>query len=94
MAKCDLYIVGWFVVSSLVGFMSMSIDKGRAKHNRRRISENMLFFGALIGGACGSFIGMQFFHHKTKHVKFIVGMPLMIALNAVMYYYLRQLLQG
>ena len=90
MSKIDLYITGWFLVSCLLGFLSMAADKHKAHRNRWRISENMLFFWALIGGAFGSFIGMQFFHHKTKHMKFTIGMPLMMVLNAVMYYYVER----
>lgn len=65
------------------------IDKHKAKKHRWRISENVLIGLAVIGGFIGAFIGMQMFRHKTKHIKFVIGVPLIAALWCVasVYYY-------
>lgn len=64
----------------------MLSDKRRAINGKRRISENSLFAIALLGGGIGSLIGMYAFRHKTKHAKFVVGMPLAaIGITAFIY---------
>lgn len=66
---------------NLLGFLSMGIDKKRAKNHEWRISEAVLFFFAIIGGSIGSLLGMKLFRHKTKHKKFTIGIPVIIVLQ-------------
>ena len=62
----------YLVIINVLGFLIMGLDKAKAKKQKYRISENTLLFVALIGGSLGSYLGMYCFHHKTKHMKFIV----------------------
>ena len=71
----------WLIATSLLGFALMGVDKQRAKNHAWRISERTLLLIAFIGGGIGSLAGMLLFRHKTKHVKFIVLVPLAIILN-------------
>lgn len=74
-----LYIVGIYIlVINITGFASMGVDKYKAKNRLWRIKEATLFMYAIIGGSVGSILGMYVFHHKTKHTKFVVGMPLVL----------------
>ena len=66
----------------------MLIDKKKARKHRWRIRERTLFAVAILGGSIGSYIGMQVFRHKTKHLQFTIGMPLIIALQCVLAVYL------
>ena len=59
----------------------MGIDKGKAKRHERRISEKALLTVAALGGSLGSFAGMSSFRHKTKHLKFMIGIPIIIVLQ-------------
>lgn len=74
------WILAYFVLVNIAGFASMGIDKAKAKKHEWRISEAMLFFFAIIGGALGSFLGMKIFHHKTKHWYFAWGLPIILIL--------------
>ena len=74
------WLICYFVAVNLIGFAAMGIDKYKAKNHAWRIPEATLFFVALIGGVIGSIFGMRVFHHKTKHKKFIWGMPLILLL--------------
>lgn len=74
----------YFIVINLIGFALMGIDKYKAIHHKWRISENCLIAIALIGGSIGSLIGMKSFHHKTKHKKFIIGIPLILILQLIL----------
>ena len=42
-----------------------------------RVPEKRLFFLALLGGACGGWLGMRVFRHKTRHRAFVWGFPLL-----------------
>ena len=76
-----LYI--YLIVINAAAFLLMLIDKVKAKKNLWRIPEATLFLVAAIGGSIGSLLGMYTFRHKTKHIKFIVGMPLILAPHIV-----------
>ena len=63
----------YLVMINVLSFFIMGLDKVKAKKQRYRISENTLLFIALIGGSLGSYLAMYCFHHKTKHIKFYMG---------------------
>lgn len=74
------------IIWNLVTCLLMGVDKYRAKKGLWRISEARLLGVALFGGAFGVFVGMHIFHHKTKHSKFRIGVPLLLLINGIMYY--------
>ena len=55
--------------------MLMLVDKRKAIKNRWRIPERTLILSALFGGSIGALLGMYTFPHKTKHLKFTLGIP-------------------
>ena len=69
------YVVLYFFIINLVGFLAMGIDKYKAQKDLWRIPEGTLITIALIGGSIGAIIGMKTFRHKTKKLKFSVGLP-------------------
>ncbi|MFD1954431.1 DUF1294 domain-containing protein [Paenibacillus thailandensis] len=71
----------YIALINIVGFASMGADKQYARSSRRRIPEKRLFALGWIGGALGVWIGMRVWRHKTKHRSFVVGIPLLLALN-------------
>lgn len=80
----------YIIVINIVAFIIMGIDKNKAQRNKRRISEKSIFTTAFIGGALGVYLGMRFFHHKTKHLEFTVGIPAAVIINMVIFGYLMQ----
>lgn len=74
-------LVIYFIVVNIAGFISMWYDKRLAQQNSWRVSEKTLLMIAVVGGSIGSLIGMHKFHHKTKHVKFMYGIPVIIFLQ-------------
>lgn len=66
----------WFVIMSVVLFFMMGADKKKAQAGAWRTPEARLFLFAFLGGAIGGCIGMKVFRHKTKHLKFVIGFPL------------------
>lgn len=71
-------------IINMISFSLMGMDKRRAKKHQWRISEKALFLSAIVGGSLGAVAGMQFFHHKTRHWYFVVGMPLILILHLVL----------
>ena len=87
----NMYVLGlviYFFIINLLAIFLMKYDKVKAINNQYRVSEKTLFLIALILGGIGIYIGMYLFRHKTKHVKFTVGIPLIIILNILTIYYL------
>lgn len=68
----------YIAVINLYGIFIMHEDKKRAKKHQWRISENTLMFISLILGSLGILLGMILFRHKTKHAKFIIGVPIIL----------------
>ena len=64
-----------FAVMNAVGFALMGADKRRAEKGVFRIPERTLIAVAFMFGGVGSLAGMFAFRHKTRHVKFVVLLP-------------------
>ena len=73
----------YLCIINAAGFMLMLLDKWKAKKNLWRIPEATLFMVAILGGSIGSLLGMYAVRHKTKHLTFTVGMPLILALQVM-----------
>lgn len=86
--KLLLYFIIYFFIINLISFFVMWYDKKKAQHKRWRISEKSLFLFALFLGGIGIYSGMYKFRHKTKHLKFTVGIPIIIVLNIITCYYI------
>ena len=66
---------------NIVAFVVYGIDKRKAQKGRWRIPESTLLLLAFFGGALGALLGMRAFHHKTKHWKFKILVPLFLAMQ-------------
>ena len=72
-------ILLYLLIVNAVSFLLMLADKQKAKKKLWRIPESTLLLSAAIGGSIGSLAGMYTFRHKTKHLKFILGIPAILA---------------
>ena len=78
------WILLYLLIINAAGFLLMLVDKYKAKKNLWRIPEAPLLGVAAIGGSIGSLIGMYTVRHKTKHLKFTWGIPLILAVQVVL----------
>ena len=69
------YFLLYLLLINAVAFVLMLADKQKARKNRWRIPERTLIGSALLGGSLGALLGMYTFRHKTKHLKFTLGVP-------------------
>ena len=68
----------YLVIINALGFIFMLADKRKAKRNLWRTPETALLLVAALGGSLGTLMAMQFFRHKTLHLKFALGVPAML----------------
>ena len=83
-------LIIYLVIINLAAFFIFGIDKRRAIKNRWRIAESTLFLLALIGGGIGAEAGMYVFHHKTRHLRFVIGIPLIFILQVLIVFFIRK----
>ncbi len=69
----------YLTIINALGFGFMLADKYKARHHLWRIRERTLLLIAFFGGSLGSLMGMYLVRHKTKHKRFTVTVPLMLA---------------
>ena len=72
------FIILYLLIINAAAFLLMLIDKRRAQKNKWRIPEKTLFLTAILGGSIGALPGMYTFRHKTKHLSFVIGMPIIL----------------
>lgn len=82
------YIIFYLVIINIFEFIVMGLDKLLAIKHKYRIPEFTLLFLSAIGGSIGAIIGMFFFHHKTKKLKFRILFPLFLIVYLIIFYYI------
>lgn len=78
------YILLYLLLINAVAFFLMLADKRKAKKNLWRIPEATLVMSAVLGGSIGALAGMYTFRHKTKHLKFTLGIPAILIAQIVL----------
>ena len=74
----------WLAVISLISVIITVHDKIAAKRRRTRVPESFLILLGLMGGSAAMFLTMLVIRHKTRHAKFMVGLPIIIAAQAAL----------
>lgn len=82
------YILIYLLSINLITFLIYGLDKWKAQKDKWRVPEKTLLLLAVIGGSIGALVGMQLFRHKTKHAKFLIGVPVILALQLVLAWFL------
>lgn len=82
------YFIYYFLLINILGFLMMYKDKRNAIKKKWRIREKRLWFIALLGGALAMACSMYIFRHKTKHLSFQIGLPIIALLQTWMLVFL------
>jgi uncharacterized membrane protein YsdA (DUF1294 family) len=80
------YIIFYLAIVNMVGFAMVYRDKAKSIKKQWRTPESRFFIISALFGGAGVLIGMQTFRHKTRHIKFTLGIPAIIALQAAAAY--------
>ncbi len=81
-------LIGYIIIINIISFFIMLYDKRQAIYHNFRISEKTIFIVSLLLGGIGTYVGMYVFRHKTKHLKFTIGIPIVIILNIISVFYI------
>ena len=78
----------YLLIINLLSIIVCRVDKSAAIKSRRRIPEKTLFLLSLLGGATFMYITMLTIRHKTKHLKFMLTLPLIIILQMSLLFFI------
>ena len=78
------FLLLYLLIINALSFVLMLADKIKAKKNKWRIPEARLMTVAALGGSVGALLGMYTFRHKTRHLKFTMGIPVILALQILL----------
>ena len=82
------WIIIYLILINILSFITFGIDKYKAKKNYYRISLFTLFTISFLGGSLGGIIAMYIFHHKTNKNYFVIGLPMILIMQIVVFYYI------
>ena len=76
----------WLIVISAISVIVCVYDKIISKKDRveLRIPEKVLLILSALGGSLAMYITMQIIHHKTKHKKFMIGIPVIMIVQIIL----------
>ena len=76
----DIFEV-FIIIINVFAFVLCAYDKFAAKKGLFRIPEKVLLSGSLLFGSLGMLCGMYLFRHKTKHARFVIAVPVFLAVQ-------------
>ncbi len=74
-------LILYFAVINLLAIFITISDKRRAVKHKWRVPESTLLLFSALGGSPAMFLTMKLIHHKTKHKKFMIGIPIILFLQ-------------
>ena len=83
-----LIVLIYLGIMSVISIVICTYDKLFSKFNnvKLRVPEKVLMMLAFLGGSLAMYLCMQLIRHKTKHIKFMLGIPIFILLHAAAIY--------
>ena len=91
-----LYIKILFIYIIIISVISAAVtvyDKSMAIKHRWRVPENTLILLSAAGGSAAMYFTMLIIRHKTRHIKFMLGIPIILFFQIIAaYYFLRKML--
>lgn len=74
----------YLLAISFISIIFTIHDKLSAKRHKRRVPEKTLLTLSLLGGSVSMLATMLLIRHKTKHLKFMIGIPVIISLQSAL----------
>lgn len=78
----------YILIINIIGFLAMGLDKHKAKKGNWRIPEKTLFTITALGGGIGTILGMYTFRHKTQKPQFVIGFPVILICEIILFIYI------
>ena len=77
------YITAYLILINIIGIILTAVDKFKAVHHKWRISESALLIVSALGGSVGMYATMLIIRHKTRKIKFMLGIPLIAVIELI-----------
>ncbi len=68
----------YLILINLIAVIVTIYDKLCAVKRRWRVKESTLLILSALGGSISMYITMLLIRHKTRHIKFMLGIPLIL----------------
>jgi len=81
------FYISFAVYLAVLGITAAAVtrrDKNAARKNAWRVKESTLLLISFLGGAVVMLLTMRAIRHKTKHKRFMVGIPFIIVFHLVL----------
>lgn len=82
------WLMYYLIVVNLLTWIIYGIDKWKAKRRAWRIPERTLLLLAAADGCTGALAGMLMFRHKTRKLKFMIGVPVIFVVESIFFVYI------
>lgn len=77
----------YLLIINIFTFLLYGADKYKARRGEWRIKEAVLLGLAAIGGSPAAWIAMYMFHHKTRKPKFYIGVPALLVVHVLLWFF-------
>ncbi len=77
-------LIYYLIIINVLASLICIIDKISAIRGGRRVSEKSLMLISVIGGSVFMYFTMKIIRHKTKHGKFMIGLPLIVLIQSAL----------
>lgn len=84
--KMQIFLLYIFAISIISVIVTIT-DKVCAIKHCWRVKESTLFILSILGGSATMYITMLIIRHKTRKIKFMLGIPLIIAVQCIVLFF-------
>ncbi len=92
MKYLPIIVLTYLVIISIISAIACVYDKWQAQRGGWRVSEAALFIFSLLGGAAVMLLTMKKIRHKTRHKRFMIGLPAIIITHLLLSLFLLHIL--
>ncbi|MBQ8539676.1 MAG: DUF1294 domain-containing protein [Ruminococcus sp.] len=78
------FLIAYLLIISLVAVVVTIVDKLSAIAQKRRVPERTLLTLSLLGGSVAMLVTMLIIRHKTRKLKFMIGIPAIILVQLIL----------
>ncbi len=78
-----------YAAINCVGILVTYIDKKNTRFYIQRVPNWVFLVVGAVGGAAGMLLAMRVLRHKTRYKRFMIGLPIMIVIHALIFVWMR-----
>jgi uncharacterized membrane protein YsdA (DUF1294 family) len=82
------FLLGYILIINLISVIVTIADKIKAMLNKWRVKEKTLLLLSALGGSVGMYITMLIIRHKTRHLKFMLGIPVIFIIQCILAFFI------